>query len=124
MTESTKIDYEKIAAESQFAAHTPGPWEDNGEGLIYGQVSGIDDEAPFVADVSYESVNFLTNQEKANSLLICASTDMLAELLRTQDELASIIRDTNLKNLGHVEKDMLTRWFNGVTATIHKARGV
>ena len=30
--------------------HTPGPWEDNGNGLIYGQCSGDDDEVDFPTD--------------------------------------------------------------------------
>ena len=30
---------------------TPGPWEDNGNGLIPRPMLGEDDEAPFVADV-------------------------------------------------------------------------
>jgi hypothetical protein len=28
--------------------HTAGPWQDNDAGLIYGQVTGDDDEAPFI----------------------------------------------------------------------------
>src|SRR5271163_2461007 len=38
-------------AMTQTETHSPTPWQDNDAGLIYGQVSGDDDEAPFVCDV-------------------------------------------------------------------------
>ena len=59
------------------AQHTPGPWEDNGNGLIYGQCTGDDDEAPFVADVCNDP-NAYTDQEQANGRLIVAAPDLLA----------------------------------------------
>jgi hypothetical protein len=58
-------------------AHTLGPWEDNGNGLIYGQCSGDDDEAPFVADVCNDP-NDYTEQEQANGRLIAAAPELLA----------------------------------------------
>ena len=63
--------------------HTPGPWEDNGNGLIYGQCSGDDDEAPFVADVCNDP-NAYTGQEQANARLITAALKMLDALLLAQ----------------------------------------
>ena len=46
--------------------------EDNGNGLIYGQCSGEEDEAPFVADVCRNSSEY-TDQEQANARLIVAA---------------------------------------------------
>ena len=57
--------------------HTPEPWEDNGNGLIYGQSSGDNDEAPFVADVCNDP-NAYTEQEQANARLIVAAPKLLA----------------------------------------------
>jgi hypothetical protein len=57
--------------------HTPSPWEDNGNGLIYGQCSGDDDEAPFVADVCSDP-NRYTEQEQANARLIHSAPALLA----------------------------------------------
>jgi len=66
------------------AAHTPGPWQDNEAGLIYGQVSGDDDEAPFVADCCNKpGSGEYTTQEKANARLIAAAP-LLLEILRTK----------------------------------------
>ena len=39
------------------AKHTPTPWEQGDNGLIYGQCQGDNDEAPFVADVSKDTVS-------------------------------------------------------------------
>ena len=55
-------------------SHTKAPWEDNGNGLIYGQVSGDEDEAPFVADVCHHPDNY-TEQEKANARRIVAAVN-------------------------------------------------
>jgi hypothetical protein len=66
MTNTNKIE--------QTTAHTPGPWEDNGNGLIYGQCSGDDDEAPFVADVCNDP-NAYTEPEQANARRICATVN-------------------------------------------------
>jgi len=64
--------------------HTPGPWEDNGNGLIYGQCLGDDDEAPFVADVC-TNPNAYTRQERANGRLIAAAPALLAACLMVLD---------------------------------------
>jgi len=59
------------------ARFTPGPWEDNGIGLIYGQVCGDDDEAPFVADVCRDGAGgFYSDEEQANARLITSSPDL------------------------------------------------
>src|SRR5271155_5389704 len=54
--------------------HARLPWEDNGAGLIYGQGSGDDDEAPFVADVANArtaaAFGIMTPQETANAAFI------------------------------------------------------
>ena len=60
--------------------YTPGPWEDNGNGLIYGQCSGDDDEAPFVADVC-DDPNAYPDQEQANACLIAAAPELLEALI-------------------------------------------
>jgi hypothetical protein len=63
--------------------HTPGPWQDNEVGLVYGQVSHDADEAPFVADCcNNPGIGEYTSQEKANARLI-ATTPLLLETLRT-----------------------------------------
>ena len=63
--------------------HTKAPWEDNGNGLIYGQCSGDDDEAPFVADVC-NNPDIYTDQEQANARLITAAPAMLDALRLAQ----------------------------------------
>ena len=55
------------------ARFTRAPWEDNGNGLIYGQVCGDNDEAPFVADVCRDGAGgFYSDEEQANARLITA----------------------------------------------------
>lgn len=63
--------------------HTPGPWEATGNGLIYGQCSADDDEAPFVADVCNDQFHY-TDQERANAALIAASPKLLDALERAE----------------------------------------
>ena len=59
-------------------AHTPGTWEDNGTGLIYGRVSGDDGEAPFVADVCRDGASgSYSAEERANARLIATSPALL-----------------------------------------------
>ena len=62
--------------------HSPGPWEHNNAGLIYGQVSGDDDEAPFVCDViddpAMQALGICSPTEKANAALIAAAPELLA----------------------------------------------
>jgi protein-arginine kinase activator protein McsA len=61
--------------------HTPGPWQDNDAGLIYGQVTGDDDEAPFVCDCCAEpGSGEYTEREKANARLIAAAPQLLDAL--------------------------------------------
>jgi len=61
--------------------HTPGPWQDNDAGLIYGQVTDDEDEAPFVCDCCNEpGSGEYTEREKANARLIAAAPDMLEAL--------------------------------------------
>jgi hypothetical protein len=70
-------------AMTQTAKHTPGPWQDNDAGLIYGQVSGDDDEAPFVCDVCNSAPEY-TEQERANAAFIiraCNSHQVMLALL-------------------------------------------
>jgi hypothetical protein len=61
-----------------------GPYEINDAGLIYGQVSGDDDEAPFVADVCNSPLEY-TEQEKATGKLLAASWEMLELLQEIND---------------------------------------
>jgi hypothetical protein len=65
---------------------TKAPWEDNGNGLIFGQCSGDDDEAPFVADVC-NSPDIYTDQERANARLIENAPELLGALLLAQEAL-------------------------------------
>ena len=64
---------------TQTAQHTPGPWQDNDAGLIYGQVTGDDDEAPFICDVCDNQPDY-TARERANARLIAAAPEMLEAL--------------------------------------------
>lgn len=61
--------------------HTPGPWAMDGQGVVYGQNGN--DEAPYVADVTRDGKydgNNLTQQERANGMLIAAAPELLAML--------------------------------------------
>lgn len=69
---------------TQTARHTPGPWHDNDAGLVYGQGSGGDDEAPFVCDVCEDQPDY-TEREKANAALIAAAREMPAPLKRVNE---------------------------------------
>jgi hypothetical protein len=69
---------------TQTANHARLPWEDNDAGLIYGQVSGDDDAAPFVCDVCDSPLEY-TEQEKANAAFIvraCNAHQDMAEALK------------------------------------------
>ena len=83
---------------------TKGPWEMNESGLIFGQVSREDDEAPFVADVARDGIHAaasLTQEEQANGRLISAAWLMLEALdqaltaLNTAPRFAVPSLDTN-----------------------------
>jgi hypothetical protein len=86
---------------TQLIKSAPGPWEDNGSGLIYGQVSGDDDEAPFVADVCNDgSSGEYTEQEQANARHIVKCVNLHDELvgaLRTVVEM-ELDRDEESRN--------------------------
>lgn len=66
--------------------HTPTPWEQDGFGLIYGQCQGDDDEAPFVADVSKDTVSaalgIISPEEAANAALIVRAVNSYEQLVR------------------------------------------
>jgi len=68
---------------------TPTEWTHNGSGLIFGQCSGDDDEAPFVADVIADreraAFGILTDAEHANAAFIvraCNAHDGLVTALK------------------------------------------
>jgi hypothetical protein len=65
---------------TQTANHARLPWEDNDAGLIYGQVSGDDDPAPFVCDVCDSPLEY-TEQEKANAAFIVRACNAHDDLL-------------------------------------------
>lgn len=71
--------------------HTPGPWEHNDSGLIFGQMTDDDNEAPFVADVIEDEVHaalgLLSPREQANALLIAAAPELLEILESAVTEL-------------------------------------
>ena len=71
--------------------HTPGPWEDNDAGLVYGAVTGDEDEAPFVCDVCNEpGSGEYTEQEQANARLIAAAPKLLEGLKKAHFALESV----------------------------------
>jgi hypothetical protein len=75
------------------AKHTPGPWEDNDAGLIYGQMQDDEDQAPFVCDVCNEpGSGSYTEQEKANAILIAAAPDLLHAAELAADALNDLAR--------------------------------
>lgn len=94
--------------------HTPGPWEDNGAGLIYGQVQGDDDEAPFVADVCNNGgAGIYSEQEKINARLIAAAPELLEALDNLAEHIDSKSGDFAMR--AHFLKEAF--------AAIAKARG-
>ena len=60
--------------------HTPGPWELNDWGLIYGQPGPDDEEAPFVCDVADAIAGIMTDEERANGALIETAPELLEAL--------------------------------------------
>jgi hypothetical protein len=84
MSQSSGRKQKGDQAMTQTTKHTPGPWQDNDAGLIYGQVSGDDDEAPFICDVCDNQPDY-TEREKANPRLITAAPEMLALLKRINE---------------------------------------
>ena len=76
--ESNTVRYK----ENKTMEYTKGPWVMNDAGLIFGQVSGDHDEAPFVADVCETSKGTsVSKQETANGRLIAAAPDLLLALV-------------------------------------------
>ena len=69
---------------TQTAQHTPGPWDDNDNGLILGSLDHYEGEAPFVCDVC-ASPHEYTEQEKANCRLIKAAPELLALMKRINE---------------------------------------
>lgn len=58
-----------------------------------------------------------SDEGEHNARLIASAPDLLSECLRTQDEIASALRD----GTSHFNEDMLRRWYRGVSAAIQKA---
>jgi hypothetical protein len=56
--------------------HTPEPWEHNDNGLIYGQCSEEDEEAPYVCDViEVPALGMPSPVEEANARRIVATVN-------------------------------------------------
>jgi protein-arginine kinase activator protein McsA len=61
--------------------YTPGPWQYNDAGLIYGQINGEQNEALFVCNVCNKpGSDKYSKQEKANARLIATAPELLALL--------------------------------------------
>jgi hypothetical protein len=94
---TSKGDY----AMTQAITHSPTPWQDNDAGLIYGQVSGDDDEAPFVADVcNNPGSGEYTEQEQANAAFIVRACNAHSELLAALQSLVAMIDPYSLDKQG------------------------
>jgi hypothetical protein len=78
-------------AMTKTAQHTPGPWDDNDNGLIVGNLDDYEHEAPFVCDVCDSPLEY-TDQERANARLIKAAPDMLEALELCQEVLTELAR--------------------------------
>ena len=79
---------------TQTAKHTPGPWVCNDECLIYGQVSGDEPEAPFVADCAREcAAGQYTEQEKANAAFIVRACNAHRDMLEALEFVAMTFAD-------------------------------
>ncbi len=72
-------------------SHSPTPYVHNGNGLIYGQCSGDDGEAPFVADIIADreraAFGMMTDQEAATAAFIVTACNAHLLLLATLDDL-------------------------------------
>jgi len=105
---------------TQTKNYTKGPWDDNDAGLIYGQVSGDTDEAPFVCDCCENGGSGIyTEQERANARLIAAAPELLESLSLLIDQIESLHDQSSCINedLEQGEAYRLAR------AAIVKARG-
>lgn len=56
------------------AQHTPGPWGDNNNGVILGNLDNYEHEAPIVCVVE-NTFDKVTEEGKANARLIAAAPD-------------------------------------------------
>ena len=67
--------------------HTPTPWYDNDNGLIYGTPADDQDEAPFVADViadaELKAFGIMSDTERANIAFIVQACNTHHELVAT-----------------------------------------
>jgi hypothetical protein len=103
---------------TQTAQHTPGPWEINDNGLIYGQCREGDDEAPCVADVIKDrelaAFGIMSPEETANARLIAAAPELLFAL----EALIEYAQDTMPQELD----GSLDVWTQA-QAAVAKARG-
>ncbi|HKN10318.1 MAG TPA: hypothetical protein VJ376_12675 [Pseudomonadota bacterium] len=67
--------------------HTPTPWYDNDNGLIYGTPAEDQDEAPFVADVISDrecaAFGIMTDTERANMAFIVSACNVHHDLVAT-----------------------------------------
>lgn len=73
--------------------HAPLPYESNGQGLIYGQVSGDNDEAPLICDCQDTSLSL--ERERANEafiILACNSYYPMLEALTLLREDMDMLR--------------------------------
>ena len=113
---------------------TRSPWEDNGNGLIYGQVSGDDDEAPFVADVCRDGARgFYSDEEQANAQLISAAPELYdaahaPDVDAAHDTLSALLEDPDAGNdeIREAAIDLccvLVRQHEVTTAALAKAEG-
>ena len=77
--------------------HAPTPYVLNDAGLIFGQCSEDDDEAPFIADVISDreraAFGILTNQEAATAAFIVTACNAHAELTLLNAELLDALQD-------------------------------
>ena len=75
--------------------HTPLPWVINDTGLIFGQVTGDDDEVPLVADVICDrqraGLGILTDTEQANGELIVTACNAHAAMLEALELAVSVL---------------------------------
>lgn len=88
MSRSThSSDHSAPLPEQHPIPHTPLPWCDGDNGLIYGQCVGDDDEAPFVADVIADrdlaGFGIMSPEERANAAFIVAACNHHETLLAT-----------------------------------------
>lgn len=91
--------------------HTPAPWI-IGKHIISDSIS-----KKIIVDYAMP-INEQSVEGQANAKLIAAAPELLEECLRAQSEIASACKDGIPE---HFTKEMLNRWFKGVSAVISKA---